>query len=553
MLTPEQLKKLEEEQQAKMALSKQSPISFDIPNLLAIPEALKNVGSSIVDGGKALLRQAEATDKPVFNVVPLKEKLQTIKQYETLDKDLLSFQDKYKDFDPIEQDFDSFKAKFFPTKEEPVEPVEQKVATSVETKIKEKGPVSSAAKVEVPEAEPEQKSPDYYDLQASDRNPNTAYEQALENAEQGSLLAGLLKASERVGRSIAGAGRLADATNNYEEVAQAFGANKRIMDEMAKRVEVDERLAQSDPNSNLSKAAQEELKQLLQLEGKEIRDLTNLSKLSAKDLGPQIALIKQRQQLMADKAKAEQDKLNRAEDLKYRYAALEAQKEMTREAAAARKEAAKLAKEQRKEDKEQQTLLQQENKTKEWLTSKVKNNAEIKKQVFETKENASRLKALLNNPVNSVEQINQIYGFIKNLDNTAVREGEIKLFREGQNVFEELEVWKSKLTKNPQVISNNQFKRLVNIVLDQANKVDTYYDKVMKDASKEFEVRADRLLKKDPEYYGEWVKALDPDYFEQKQQKKAPSQATVDLINKRSEEENRKRLEELRAKFRGTN
>lgn len=553
MLTPEQRKKLEEEQKAKMAQTKQTPISFDLPNLLAIPEALKNVSSSVIEGGKSLLRQAEASKTPVFNVVPLKEKMDAINQYETIDKELSSFQDKYQGFDPLEEGFDAFKSKFFPTVETPIEqPVEQKISTEVKTKVKEKAPVVSTAKPEISEPVVEEKQPDYYDLQASERDPNLAYQKALENAEQGSLLAGLLKASERVGRSIAGAGRLADATGNYEEVAQAFGANKRIMDEMAKRSEVDERLAQSDPNSNISKAAQEELKQLLQLEGKEIRDISNLSKLSAKDLAPQIALIKQRQQLAADKAKAEQDKLNRIEDLKYRYAALEAQKEMTREAAAARKEAAKLAKEQRKEDKEQERDIKTDEKVNEFITKRSDKLRQYREDLKKIEPNLRNIEQKLAEGVNSVEQINAIYDFIKRLDNTAVREGEIKLFGAGQSVFDEFEVLKSKLTANPKVISSAQFKKLFDRLKQAAAASRDFYRDELEKSRLEFENRAKRLIEKDPSYR-ERLDALDPEYFQQKRTVKIPSPATLELINKRSEEENKKRLEELRAKFRGTN
>lgn len=560
-LTPQQKAQLEAELAANMARSSNESVGFSVPDLGAIPGAIKNIGQSALNFGSSLLDKAAQAEVPVFNPVPLKEKLDMIKQAEDFEKQEKDFQGKYKDFDPLTMGLEEFRKKYFANEPTPPEntpvPVAEDVGMSSTKKTVDHSPIKARALTAPKIASKAEQDTTPYDLQATESKPNTAYSDALRKAEEGASLANILQASNRIARSIAGSGRLSDATHNFAEVAATYGEDKRILDAEAKRKEVDAELAKHDANSNLSRAAQQELAELLKLEGRNVKDPAQLARMSAADLGPSIALMKQRQTLKREQELAQFNKDKFDLDQIFRYDNLNLQREMHAENVNARLEAAKLRKEEKESSKKQETLLKQEDKVKQWLSSQNNKMAKLRDSVNETKTNASRVRALLNQPINSVEQINQIYQFIKNLDNTAVREGEIRLFREGQNVFEELEVLKSKLTKDPKVISKTQFHRLANLVLEQADKVDNYYSKNLRDFERQFGVQADRLLKENPEYYATWAADyLDPEFRQElaARQDTGPSgnvsDATMKRVQSMTPEEQQARYEELIKKHR---
>lgn len=555
-MTPEQRKKLEEEQNSNSS-------SFSLPDFL------KNIGSDIYEGtsglrsdiksiGKGVVNAAVKTpaaikeglgdvvegvanttdsaaqktkdlfsmgamnSQPVFQTRTLAEKRDIANELDELNRQEAELEAKYGKFNPLEAslaDFESQAMSKIPgTPLSAPWTLEEDSKTNLKKSVTKKTSNTTTEPIETEQSEEEKSN--FYDLTTSERTKNTAYEEALRRQEEGLRLASLLAASSQIGRSIAGSGRLSDSTDEFKDIATLYGDDRRVLDETAKRAEVDEAQQASDPNSNVSRAVQLETAELLKMLGQEVRDPEALSKRSARELAPQIAMLKQRVEIEQKKAQEKRQKELDDKNEAYRrdYMAMQerqhlANLENTKELKAITKEASKEA-------KEEAAFTKQEDKTKDWLSKENKNISELKAKVFDTKQNATRLRRFLSEPVNSVEQLNQIYSFIKNLDNTAVREGEIKLFREGQNVFEELDVIMSKFGNNPKVISDKQFQRLTKLVLDQADKVDGYYDKVMKDSQARFKIQADKLIAKNPEYYGNWHKSLDEDYYAAKEKAK---------------------------------
>lgn len=556
-MTPEQRKKLEEEQS-------NTDSSFNLPNFLknigndmyegtsGLRSSVKSLGTGIVNAAvktpaaikeglgdvvegvanttdsaaqktKDLFSMSAMNSQPVFQTRTLAEKRDMVNELDELNRQEAELEAKYGKFNPLEAslaDFESqARAKIPGTPLAVPWTLEEESKTNLKGSVTKKTSNETTESTETEQPEEEKKS-NFYDLTTSERTKNTAYEEALRRQEEGLRLASLLAASSQIGRSIAGSGRLSDSTDEFKDIATLYGDNRRVLDETAKRAEVDEAQQASDPNSNVSRAVQLETAELLKMLGQEVRDPEALSKRSARELAPQIAMLKQRVEIEQKKAQEKRQKELDDKNEAYRrdYMAMQA-----REGAANRentKELRAITKEASKEAKEEVAFTRQEDKTKDWLTKENKNISELKAKVFDTKQNATRLRRFLSEPVNSVEQLNQIYSFIKNLDNTAVREGEIKLFREGQNVFEELDVIMSKFGSNPKVISDKQFQRLTKLVLDQADKVDGYYDKVMKDSQARFKIQADKLIAKNPEYYGNWHKSLDEDYYAAKEKAK---------------------------------
>lgn len=556
-MTPEQRKKLEEEQNSNSS-------SFSLPDFLknigsdiyagtsGLRSDIKSIGKGVVNAAiktpaaikeglgdvvegvanttdsaaqktKDLFSMGATNSQPVFQTRTLAEKRDMANEIAELDRQEAELEAKYGKFNPLEGSLADFESQV--RLKSPSTPLsvpstieEESKATQKSTSKTFSNTATTPTNTEQPEEEEEKSN--FYDLTTSEPTKNTEYEEALRRQEEGLRLASLLAASSQIGRSIAGSGRLSDSTDEFKDIATLYGDDRRVLDETAKRAEVDEAQQAMDPNSNVSRAVQLETAELLKMLGQEVRDPEALSKRSARALAPQIAMLKQRVEIEQKKAQEKRQKELDDKNEAYRRDYMAMQERQSAANLENTKELRAIKKEDSKEAKEEAAFTKQEDKAKDWLSKENENISKLKAKVFDTKQNATRLRRFLTEPVNSVEQLNQIYSFIKNLDNTAVREGEIKLFREGQSVFEELDVIMSRYGSNPKVISDKQFQRLTKLVLDQADKVDGYYDKVMKDSQARFKIQADKLIAKNPEYYGNWHKSLDEDYYAAKEKAK---------------------------------
>lgn len=545
-MTPEQRKKLEEQMRQEMSAPKQG-LSFDVPNLFDIPKALGNVASGVVDAGKKLFSMSDTANQPVFQTRTLAEKRDIANELAELNKQEAELEAKYGKFNPLEGSLAEFESQAMSKipgtpllapwmLEEPETNLKMSVAKTT----------SNTAAAPAKSAQPEEvKKTNLYDLMTSAPTKNTAYEEALRKQEEGLRLAALLSGSAKIGRAVAGAGRLSESTEDFKDVATLYGDDRRVLDETAKRAEVEEAQQAMDPNSNVSRAMQLETSELLKALGQEVKDPQALSRMSAKSLAPMMAKLKERRDAQDAKIRADEERA-------YKREVLAMQKEMNKESIAARLQAAQLTREGRKDQKELERDLAIEKDVNHFITQRSDKLRQYREDLKKIKPNLKNLESMLAQDVNSVEQINAIYDFIKRLDNTAVREGEIKLFGQGQSVFDDFEVLKSKLTKNPKVISTAQFTKLFDRLKEATAASDAFYKDELKKTELEFNNRAKRLLDKNPEYKNT-LTAVDPQYFGQEaEQAQGPSKNTLDLINSRSEEENKKRLEELRAK-RGAN
>lgn len=545
-MTPDQRKKLEEQMRQEMSAPKQG-LSFDVPNLFDIPKALGNVASGVADAGKKLFSMSETANQPVFQTRTLAEKRDIANELAELNKQEAELEAKYGKFNPLEGSLAEFESQAMSKipgtpllapwmLEEPETNLKMSVAKTT----------SNTAAAPAKSAQPEEvKKTNLYDLMTSAPTKNTAYEEALRKQEEGLRLAALLSGSAKIGRAVAGAGRLSESTEDFKDVANLYGDDRRVLDETAKRAEVEEAQQAMDPNSNVSRAMQLETSELLKALGQEVKDPQALSRMSAKALAPMMAKLKERRDAQDAKIRADEERA-------YKREVLAMQKEMNKESIAARKEIALANKEDKAEKRDLEQTLKLEEGVNKFITQRSDKLRGYREDLKKIKPNLKNLESMLAQDVNSVEQINAIYDFIKRLDNTAVREGEIKLFGQGQSVFDDFEVLKSKLTKNPKVISTAQFNKLFERLKQATAATEDFYKDELKKTELEFNNRAKRLLAKDPSYK-ETLTAVDPQYFGQEaEQAQGPSKNTLDLINSRSEEENKKRLEELRAK-RGAN
>lgn len=546
-MTPEQRKKLEEQMRQEMSAPKQG-LSFDVPNLFDIPKALGNVASGVVDAGKKLFSMSETANQPVFQTRTLAEKRDIANELAELNKQEAELEAKYGKFNPLEGSLAEFESQAM--SKIPGTPLlapwmlEEEPKTNLKMSVAKTTSNTSAAPAKPTQTE-EAKKTNLYDLMTSAPTKNTAYEEALRKQEEGLRLAALLSGSAKIGRAVAGAGRLSESTEDFKDVANLYGDDRRVLDETAKRAEVEEAQKAMDPNSNVSRAMQIETAELLKALGQEIKDPEALSRMSGKELVPHLALLKQR-------VETEQKKKQREEDKAYKYDYMNLQERMHNASMANQKAMRELEKENKAAIREKEVDFKVENDVNKFITQRSDKLRGYREDLKKIKPNLKNLESMLAQDVNSVEQINAIYDFIKRLDNTAVREGEIKLFGQGQSVFDDFEVLKSKLTKNPKVISTAQFNKLFERLKQATAATEDFYKDELKKTELEFNNRAKRLLAKDPSYK-ETLTAVDPQYFGQEaEQAQGPSKNTLDLINSRSEEENKKRLEELRAK-RGAN
>lgn len=545
-MTPEQRKKLEEQMRQEMSAPKQG-LSFDVPNLLNIPKALGNIASGVADAGKKLFSMSETANQPVFQTRTLAEKRDIANELAELNKQEAELEAKYGKFNPLDGSLAEFESQAM--SKIPGTPLLapwmlEEPDTNLKMSVAKKTSSTTSAPTKTEPSE-EAKKPSLYDLMTSEPTKNTAYEEALRKQEEGLRLAALLSGSAKIGRAIAGAGRLSESTEDFKDVANLYGDDRRVLDETAKRAEVEEAQQAMDPNSNVSKAMQLETSELLKALGQEVKDPQALSRMSAKSLAPMMAKLKERRD-------AQDAKLRADEERAYKREVLAMQKEMNKESIAARKEIALVNKEDKAERRDQEQTLKLEEGVNKFITQRSDKLRGYREDLKKIKPNLKNLESMLAQDVNSVEQINAIYDFIKRLDNTAVREGEIKLFGQGQSVFDDFEVLKSKLTKNPKVISTAQFNKLFERLKQATAATEDFYKDELKKTELEFNNRAKRLIEKNPAYK-EVLTAVDPQYFGENAEKlQGPSKNTRDLINSRSEEENKKRLEELRAR-RGTN
>lgn len=310
-MTPEQRKQLEDQLAASKANAANDSLHFSLPDLGSIPDALVNVGSSVVDAGKSLFSQAAHANDPIFKVRKLAETQADIKEMEALIKRDEDMKAKYKGFDPLNQNLDQFQTLAMsqipgtpllaPWDENTPDTTKMSIKAKIGSKVAAALPNTPIPVQQAPEVSRESK---LFDLLTQANKPNTAYEDALNKQEEGNRLAVALSGAAQIGRAIAGQGRLSESTDTFKDVAGLYGDDKRIMDESAKRAEVDETLSAMQADSNISRAAQVEAEALLKDIGKDLKDPEALARMSAKQLAPLLLSLR------ADKTalEAKQDK-----------------------------------------------------------------------------------------------------------------------------------------------------------------------------------------------------------------------------------------------------
>lgn len=530
----DQKKQLEAELAANMQATQTQPVSFKLPDLNDIPPAIANVASGAGQVLSTLGTQAAQSNQPTFqtdspeNIKSMEAELAAIeeqsKQYGGMFSGMTS---------PFDSSFDEASKKYLKPSAAPIEE-QTPQAISSKDKISVRGSIGSS----IPKQETK-KETDLFELLSKPKEKNTAYSEALARSEEGKRLAALMSASSQIGRSIAGAGYLPDKKHDFSDVADLYGADKRTMDETLTRAAQEDAASAMDPSSNVSRAAQYEMAQIAKETGQEIKDTARLQNMSANDLKTLLVTFKNRRDDQRIREVAEENNKARAEQRALSLASLEIQR--------GSKKAERNQTQLNKKDKELNDFVDKAHKenTKQYAA----------KASFDTI--APLLRKALKDPtgVNATQQIEAIYNYISNLDQSTVREGEIKLFQGGGSHLDTLKTMMSKFGNDPRIISDRQFRDLATQIIKRGDMVTGVYDKRMTAVENSFKNRTGtELLENNPELM-EKLDGVDPDYWMNKRQDKTaqettqiPSQNTLELIKSRSDEDNKKRLQELKAK-----
>lgn len=427
-------------------------------------------------------------NQPIFQARSLAEKNEMLKEYKALEDEEAALQANYGDFDPFNSSLEDFKAAKMKSAESGASKAPDTPLTAPWT-IGQEVPKELGLKIRSSVS-----STNVPDFEAAaedeERLRKDEYEKALKKAEEGNLLATLLAASSQAGKAIAGEGRIDQTPDDFRSVAGLYSKDKRINEAIKERLDKDNKFS-------------------------------------------------------FEKAKHK-------EELAQKREWMQLQKEMHRESVEARRAMTALQKEAKGQERENKLLQRKDEELNTFITRRSEKLMKMRDDLGRLAPSIDMLDQALKNGANSTQQIEAMYSFIKRLDNSTVREGEVNLFGKGGSAFDQLEVMMSKYGNSPKIMSDRKFKELVTRIKASASSAKDIYSGELQRAEKEFKNRAGKLLEVDPTL-SERLEALDPEYFGNKRSnKQEPSKNTVDLIGSRSDEESKKRLEELRAKH-GTN
>lgn len=148
----------------------------------------------------------------------------------------------------------------------------------------------------------------------------------------------------------------------------------------------------------------------------------------------------------------------------------------------ARKEERAILRETRDAVRQEQKETKDEARTQDWLerTLKTEMNSDLVKRIERLKSDGENIDRAITNP-GGVKDIAVLYGFLKSVDeNSAVREGEIKLGLEAMNALERVKTLTSNFSSKKKVLSEQMLKD-IKIINDSAKKAaQNAYDKRIK-------------------------------------------------------------------------
>lgn len=512
----EQKAALEQELETNMS-KPQEPLSFKLPDIGSIPKAAANVGSGVGDVISSLAKQdQENRYGEVFQkrspeeIKNMEDELAKIEEQSKLYQNLFTGVT-----NPLEVDLDTARKSYItsPRQEKPKaeEPTSESEKIKVSAKTTSKGP----AEISAPNTEPKEeltKEPSLFDLLSQPKKADTAYSDALKKSEEGQRLASLLKYASGVGKSISGRGRIGTEGESFADVASLYGDDKRRMDEEAKRKAVIAELEATDANSNVSKGAQAEMAQLLKDTGQEIKDPQALANMSAKDLQPLITAYKARREDQRIRTEKELDR--QMQERKFQEE-IRARKEI----AQLKREELSLAREQKKQVKAAEVANKKDKELNDFVDKAHKENTKQYAAVQSYNTIVPMLQSALTSPkgANSAQQIEAIYNYISNLDQSTVREGEVKLFGDkGASYMDQFKTFMTKFGNDPQVMSNNQFRKLAAQIMSRGNMINDVYDSRMRAVENSFRQRAGAEMLANNPAVVEKLDAVDPDYWKNK-------------------------------------
>lgn len=546
----DQKKKLEEELASNMQAAKEEPISFKLPDVGAIVPVMSNVGQGIKDTASTLANQAAMANAPVYQ----KESPEKIKSLEEELRQLEEQSKQYTDMfpgvgSPLETQFEEARKayKVETPKEEPTtEEPDTKISTKVSAKTSSSTPMSEGSSAT---SKKQDKEPSLFDLATAPKKPNTQYDEALARAEEGKRLAALLSGASQLGRSIAGAGYLSDKREDFSNIGDLYADDKRIMDEALARKAREEEASVSDPTSNISKALQAEMAQLLKDTGQEIKDPSALANMSANDLKPLIASYKARRDDQRLREKADEDRRARQEDLRFKYAQLRAMNEAKAE-----------MKKEEKKAKQDTTTLNRIEKAGKLVTAELQSRSAFG-IAAKNRQSVENAEALLSGRMNLNDVDNrELVELARVLDRvlsqgTSTISGTKHLTPETaqQKIAGMMEFFTSKVqgsgaadfVKKYQKTLQREREVADKQIIETQKKILAPYKDIIDHPNMQEILQQNGLPSNpfDTKAAKEELEAKNQD------SKPAPSQQTLDLINSRSDEENKKRLQELKAKY----
>ena len=547
----DQKKKLEEELASNMQAAKEEPISFKLPDVGAIVPAMSNVGQGIKDTASTLANQAAMANAPVYQ----KESPEKIKSLEEELRQLEEQSKQYTDMfpgvgSPLETQFEEARKAYKTETPKSEEPSEEQPDTKVSTKVSTKSSISGGAPgVSSTIAKKEQKEPSLFDIASAPKKPNTQYDEALARAEEGKRLAALLSGASQLGRSVAGAGYLSDKREDFSNIGDLYADDKRIMDEALARKAREEEASVSDPTSNISKALQAEMAQLLKDTGQEIKDPSALANMSANDLKPLIASYKARRDDQRLREKADEDRRARQEDMRFKYAQLRAMNEAKAE-----------AKKEEKKTKADNATLSRIEKAGKLVTAELQSRSAfgIAAKNRQSVENAEALLAGRMN-LNDVDN-RELVELARVLDRvlsqgTSTISGTKHLTPETaqQKIAGMMEFFTSKVQGSGAADFVKKYQKTLQREREVADKQIIETQKKVLAPYKDIidHPNMQELLQQNGLPSNPFDTKAAKEELESKTERmpSAPSKATLDLINSRSDDENKKRLQELKAKY----
>lgn len=395
-------------------------------------------------------------NQPIFQAKTLAEKSNMLKELKSLEEEEKSLTSKYGDFDPFNNSLEDFKAARAKAMENEASKTPATPLTAPWTFGQE---VPKELGLNIRSSVSSTAAPDLQTpVEDAEKLRKDEYEKALKRAEEGNLLATLLAASSQAGKAIAGEGRIDQTPDDFRSVAGLYGKDKRINEALKERADKD--------------------------------------------------------------SKFDFEKAKHKDELAQKREWMQLQKEMHRENVEARKEMAALQKAAKVQEKESKLLQKKDEELNTFITRRSEKLMKMRDDLGRLAPSIDMLDQALKNGANSTQQIEAMYSFIKRLDNSTVREGEVNLFGKGGSAFDQLEVMMSKYGNSPKIMSDRKFKELVTRIKASASSAKDIYDGELQRAEKEFQNRAGKLLEIDPTL-SERLEALDPEYFANKKARAA--------------------------------